>query len=158
LLNDVFKVDYISTDDTQPTSSDLDCIGSLNWPKVKKKTTLEENFLIKNIGKSSSNLNWKIKSYPDWGIWEFSPESGKNLTPEDGEINVYVSVNVPDEENTEFEGYITIENQDDPNDFDVIPIYLKTPRKRSYSTIFLDFIKNHPNIFPFIQFILKRIV
>ncbi len=33
----------------------------------------------------------------------------------------------PNEENSEFEGYIRVENQNDPADFDNIPVYLKTP-------------------------------
>jgi hypothetical protein len=63
----------------------------------------------------------------DWGTWSFFPESGENLTPQDGKITVHASVIAPDEENSEFEGYIRVENQNDPNDFDVIPVYLKTP-------------------------------
>ncbi len=157
-ITHVFKIQYLPPKEPEQGEPDLDSIGSLNWPQAKKRTTLQGDFLIKNIGKANSNLNWKIKSYPEWGIWEFSPESGKNLTPEDGEINVHVSVGVPDEENTEFEGYITIENQDNPEDFDVIPIYLKTPRTRFYIIPFRDFLKNHPNFFPIFKLFLKKIV
>ena len=32
-----------------------------------------------------------------------------------------------DEKNTEFKGYIRVENIDNPNDFEVIPVTLKTP-------------------------------
>jgi hypothetical protein len=37
-----------------------------------------------------------------------------------------VNVTVPDKENSEFQGFIRVVNKDNPDDFDYIPVYLKT--------------------------------
>ena len=42
-------------------------------------------------------------------------------------MTVQVSVIAPDEQNSIFEGYIRVENQNNPGDFDLISVYLKTP-------------------------------
>jgi hypothetical protein len=86
------------------------------------------SFQVQNIGDTGSLLNWTINtSSITWGTWTFNPESGENLTPEDGQVTVRVSVVAPNQENTEFQGYIRVENRDNSTDFDVIPVYLKTP-------------------------------
>ncbi len=149
--NNVFKIQYYPPEEPQPDEPDLDCEGSFNWIDVKAGVTLNGNFQIKNIGDASSLLNWKIESFPNWGNWSFNPESGENLTPEDGPVAVQVTVVTPDDPNKEFEGYIRVENQENPEDFDVIPVYLKTPRKRTISAPFLDFLNIHPNLFPILR-------
>jgi len=154
-INHVFKIHYITENNPQNEESDLDCIGSLHLQNVKTLDTLEGNFIVKNIGMKDSNLNWEIVSYPEWGSWEFDPLSGENLTPEDGEVNVKVTIIAPDEAKKEFEGYIRIENIDSPDDFDVIPIYLKTTRTREKPIIIIDFLKNHPNLFPLLIHLLR---
>ena len=54
--------------------------------------------------------------------------SGDDLTPEDGQVTVQVSVVAPDEPNEEFEGEVKIVNSDDPdNDYCTIPVSLITP-------------------------------
>ena len=78
-----------------------------------------------------------------------------NLTPEDGAVTVQVSVEVPDKENSEYEGFIRVENQDDSEDFDVVPVYLTIPRNIVDNKLFLNYLKQHPNIFPLIQILLK---
>lgn len=82
---------------------------------------------MQNIGDPDSPLNWDIDtaSIP-WGTWSFSPQSGEGLTPEDGPLIVQVSVIAPDEKNKEFTGFITVQNSDDPADFEVVQVYLKT--------------------------------
>jgi hypothetical protein len=150
-INHVFKIHYIPSKDPQIEEPDLDCIGSLHLGNVKTAKTIEGSFKIKNIGTSGSLLNWEINSFPSWGSWEFTPESGENLTPEDGEVNVKVSITVPDETKMEFEGYIIVENQENPEDSDVIPISLKTSRKRNNFTLFFDLLRNHPSFFPILK-------
>jgi len=59
------------------------------------------------------------------GTWSYTPTSGVNLSPADGQVTVQVSVIAPDEKNTKFEGYIRVENIDNPDDFEKIPVILK---------------------------------
>ena len=128
---EVFKVVYIPHEEPQPpepNTPDLDCSGSLSWTNVEPGATVNGSFQVQNIGDTGSLLNWTINtSSITWGTWSYTPESGENLTPEDGQVTVHVSVVAPNQENTEFEGYVRVENQDDPADFDLIPVYLKTP-------------------------------
>jgi hypothetical protein len=80
-----------------------------------------------NIGDPNSTLNWTVDTHPAWGTWSFTPMSGENLTPEEGTTTVQVYVTAPDQKNTEFQGYIRVINTDNPNDFNLIPVYLTTP-------------------------------
>jgi len=127
--NDVFKIVYIPPEEPpEPEVPDLDCTGSLSWTNVHPGETVTGSFQVQNIGGPGSLLNWKINvSLIDWGTWSFNPKSGENLNTEDGQVTVHVSVIAPNEENSVFEGYIRVENKNNPDDFDVIPVYLKTP-------------------------------
>jgi hypothetical protein len=151
LTNNVFKIVYVPPE-LPPELPDLDCSGSLSWTRVKPGATVNGSFQVQNIGNAGSKLNWTINtSSITWGTWSYIPESGKNLTPEDGQLTVYVSLVAPNEKNTKFEGYIRVENQNDPSDYDVIPVSLKTPNDLNNSqmkTSLIQFIKNH---FPLIS-------
>jgi len=129
-MNDLFKIEYIPPPQEPPVPNipDLDCSGSLSWTDIEPGATVNGIFQLQNIGDSGSLLNWTINvSSIEWGTWTFNPESGENLTPEDGQVTVQVSVVAPNEVNSEFEGYIRVENQDNPEDFDIVPVILKTP-------------------------------
>ncbi|DAC72888.1 MAG TPA: hypothetical protein DSN98_02695 [Thermoplasmata archaeon] len=128
-MNNVFKIQYIPPEEPpNPDVPNLNCEGSLSWTKVHGGKTVDGSFQIENIGGVDSLLHWRVNvSTIDWGTWSFTPEFGENLTPLDGKITVQVSVRAPDEKNSEFQGYIRVENTDNPNDFDVIPVILKTP-------------------------------
>jgi len=52
---------------------------------------------------------------------------GRDLTPEDGPFTVVVSVVVPDQGNSEFQGFLRVENQNDSADYDTISVDLTTP-------------------------------
>jgi len=159
LQNNVFKTEYYPPEQSQQEKPNLDCIGSLYWVNVKPGETVNGSFLVQNIGGASSKLNWIINtSSIDWGIWTFNPASAVNQTPDEGPVTVQISVIAPNEEDTVFEGYIIVENQDDPKDFDVIPVYLNTPKKRIFNISFLDFLKDNPNIFPIIHFLIQRLI
>jgi len=106
--------------------ADLDCDGSLSWTDVKPGDTVDGSFEVSNNGAPSTLLNWEIESYPDWGTWTFDPSSGTDL-PGGESVTVDVEVVAPNEENTEFEGEVIIVNSDNPNDYCVIDVYLKTP-------------------------------
>ncbi len=141
----LFKAVYIPPEGpTEPDEPNLDCVGSLNWNNVNQGETIFGSFEVYNIGEPGSLLDWEIASYPDWGIWSFSPESGENLTPEDGSVSVEIEVIAPNQTNTKFEGYIKIENKENPNDFDVVPVSLETPRDRIIHNPLMNLLRNHP--------------
>ena len=130
-MNDVFKIVYIppSEPPTQPPQNitpDLDCQGSMNWTDIKPGGTIHGSFQVENIGDPNSTLNWTVDTYPDWGTWSFTPQSGRNLTPEEGTISVQVYVTTPDQGNQEFQGYIRVINIDNTSDFNLIPVSLHT--------------------------------
>jgi hypothetical protein len=106
-------------------------------------------FQIQNVGDTGSLLNWTINtSSISWGTWSFNPGSGVNLTPADGQVTVLATVVSPDEPESEFEGYLRVENIDDPTDFDIIPVSLTTPvdthnaQKITYQSL-LHMIQHH---------------
>jgi len=110
-----------------PSYADLDCEGELTWTKIKPGATVVGTFTVQNIGEPSSELDWKITQWPDWGEWTFTPLNGTGLTPEDGEITIEVQVVAPMEKNKAFNGTVTVVNAMDPYDYDTITVYLKTP-------------------------------
>jgi hypothetical protein len=129
ITNNVFKIVYIPPEEP-PELPNLECSGSLSWTNVQPGQMVNGSFQVRNIGLSGSLLNWTINlSSITWGTWSFTPESGTNLTPDDGSVTVLVSVIAPDEPDSEFQGYVRVENINDPTDFDVIPVTLKTPVK-----------------------------
>jgi C1A family cysteine protease len=133
----------------------LDCAGELRWEEVKPGSILTGDFNVENIGDPDSDLNWEIIEYPEWGEWTFNPPSGDNLKPEDGTIIVEVEVVAPDQEEQIFQGEIKVVNKADSEDYNIIPIYLSTPRNRvSYNFLFLRLFKQFPNSFPIIRLLL----
>jgi hypothetical protein len=105
---------------------DLDCDGSLCWTDVEPGATVTGSFTVENIGATGSELNWEIESYPDWGTWTFTPDSGTGLTPEDGAVTIDVEVIWP-EESFEPYGCVKIVNSEDPDDFCIIDICIPHP-------------------------------
>jgi hypothetical protein len=138
----------------QRFTTDLDCTGTIGWTDVKTGTTITDDFNISNIGDTGTELNWKIESYPDWGIWTFNPSSGVGLKPEDGEVTVDVSVVAPTDKDMEFTGEIKVVNEDDSADYSIIPVSLVTPKYKPIDILLLDFLKNHPHLFTILQRIL----
>jgi hypothetical protein len=127
-MNQVFKINYLP--DTEPIQgANLDCTGSLSWTEIHVKDTVNGTFQVQNIGDNDSLLDWEIDtaSIP-WGTWSFSPENGTDLSPEAGAVTIHVSVIAPDQKNTEFTGYIRVQNTENPDDFDVIQVSLQTPK------------------------------
>jgi hypothetical protein len=156
IQNNVFKCGYYPPEEEPPEDPNLDCDGNLYWNYVKPGETVEDSFNVNNIGGAGSLLNWEInKTSIEWGNWTFEPESGTNLTPEDGPVTVKVTLESPSVVKTEFESFLQVENKDDSSDFDVIPVYLKTPRKRSFVLSFLDIFYSQIDRYPFLNLILK---
>ena len=157
----VFKVCYIAPKEEEPpvpNTPNLECSGSLSWTNIGPGETVTGSFQVQNIGDEGSLLNWTIdKSSISWGTWSFNPENGIGLTPEDGQVTVQVSVISPNVENSDFEGYLRIENQDNSSDYDEIPVVLTTPRDRQRNNLFNMWIKNITNSFPILDKLLQLI-
>jgi hypothetical protein len=114
---------------------DLECDGSLSWDDITPGATVQGSFTVSNGGDPGSLLNWEVLSYPDWGTWTFTPSSGTDL-PAGDSVTVQVKVVVPNEENTQFQGAVTIINSDKTADACVIPVTLQTPYNTLQQTRF----------------------
>jgi len=131
---------------------DLDCDGTLSWTKVKPGATVTGSFTVENVGEPTSELDWKIESYPGWGNWTFTPSSDEDLTPDAGKVTVEVEVVAPDEQNTEFEGEVKVINSDDPSDFCIIPVTLSTPvNQQSSSSQVHQFLQKIIQTYPILE-------
>ncbi len=106
---------------------DLSCEGTISWANVTPGDTLTSSFTIENIGGAGSQLDWEVVDNPSWGDWTFDPNSGTDLTPEDGAITVDVTCVAPNDKNEEFIGKIKVENLENSEDFCYIDVSLSTP-------------------------------
>lgn len=139
--------------------ADLDCQEDIIWNDVKPGEILTKNFSIFNSGTSNSFLSWEIIEYPDqWGIWEFSKKNGHDLSPEDGAEIIEITVTAPDEKNGEFTGEIKVININNPDDYEIIPITLSTPRNNAIDSIpFIDrLLEKHPHIYHILRQLLSN--
>jgi hypothetical protein len=128
-INQVFKIEYVSSNEPpEPSVPNLYCTGSLSWSGIEPGATVTGSFQVQNIGDTGSLLNWTINtSSITWGTWTYSPDSGDNLTPEQGPTTIQVTVTAPNEADSSFEGYIQVINCNDPSDTEVVPVTLTTP-------------------------------
>jgi len=159
--NSVFKIDYIPPGEPpqppQNKTPDLECTGSLSWTDITPHATVLGSFQLQNIGDAGSLLNWTIDaSSITWGTWSFTPTSGEKLTPEDGLVTIQVTIVAPDEKNTEFQGNLRVENQDNSTDFCLIPVTLKTPvnQELSLQQFFVRILQQFPYAFPLLRHLL----
>jgi hypothetical protein len=152
--NNVFKIQYIPPKEPEQTIPDLQCYGGLSWSDIKAGSTVTGTFQVKNVGGNNSSLNWTIDSAPNWGSWSFTPQFGVGLTPENGFVTVHVNVVAPENKNTNFEGYIQVVNEDDPTDFDTVPVFLKTSKNTIVQSFLFEFLKDHPFLFSLLRLLL----
>ena len=135
-------------------SDKVSCEGILSWTNVDPGSTITGSIYVKNIGNPGSLLDWEIDSYPEWGTWTFDPETGIDLTPEDGPVTITVTVTAPDENNEDFTGEIKIVNSEDSNDYGIIPVSLSTPKTKTlefnYPTLSWLF-NRFPKAFPILR-------
>ena len=118
-------IDYNLT--TREAIEDLSCSGSLSWTNVIPGSTVTGNFTVENIGDPTSELDWEVTDWPNWGTgWTFNPSSGTGLTPEDGPVTVQVSVTAPNQYGQTYTGNVKVVNQDDSTDYDLVPVTLTT--------------------------------
>jgi hypothetical protein len=123
------------TNNWTPTIPDLESQDSINWIDVKPGKKVYNNITINNIGEPLSSLGWEIQEFPDWGSWDFSPENGDYLKPENGNFNIEVSVLAPFEKNQNYTGQIKIVNKENNNDYEIIDITLSTSKIKNISMI-----------------------
>jgi hypothetical protein len=131
---------------------DLECEGELVFNNVKSGSTTHGSLIVENIGVESSRLNWEITEWPDWGEWIFSPMSGYNLRPEQGEITIDVSIVAPQEKDKEYLGVVKIVNEEDPSDYELISVMLTTSKTRDRN---FDLMERLIGRFPIFQQILS---
>jgi hypothetical protein len=143
--------------DIDPTGQGgLEGNGFLCWTDVPTGSTVEGSFTIKNSGDPGSSIDWEVTSWPAWGDWSFTPDSGLDLKPEEGELTIDVSVIAPNEINEDFTGYVKVVNTENSSDYCIIHIMLNTPRNLKASHFFLQFLVRHPNVFPLLQKLLQH--
>ena len=135
--------------DIYPTGQNggLEGNGVLSWSDVTPGSTVTGNFTIQNNGNSRSSIDWKVDTWPEWGTWTFIPDSGEDLTPEDGEITIEVSVIAPDKKNEEFAGYVKVINKENSSNYCLIHSTLVTPRCLRTNFLILQFFEKIPYLF-----------
>jgi len=135
----------------------LDCEGALCWTEVEPDSIVGDSITVTNIGQSSSKLDWKIESCPNWGNWTFTPSSGNDLEPIDGSITVGVFIVAPNMEESAFTGEVKIVNKNNSSDYSTISVSLTTPKNKAIveMPLFLRFLENRPNIFTLIGHLMR---
>lgn len=130
--------------------------GSLSWTRVKPGDTVSGDFEIANVGEPTSELSWALASYPEWGTWSFTQESGFGLTPEAGSFPIHVEVVAPAEKNQQFTGEITIVNTEDATDVVTITVSLATPVRTRwcFQGFFEEVLQRFPYAFPFLRWLM----
>jgi hypothetical protein len=122
---------------------DLECEGELSWTGIEPGEEVTGSLTIRNAGDPGSELDWEITDWPeDWGEWTITPLNGDNLKPEDGDVTVEVIVIAPDEKFSEFSGEIIIVNKENGGDYEIIPIYLKTPKNKAFNINLFEILFN----------------
>jgi hypothetical protein len=142
------------TIETMPAPQpDLHCDGSLSWSSVTAGSTVEGSFEVSNIGDNGSMLTWQIDSTPSWGTWSFVPSNGTDLPK--GTIQVVnVTVVAPSEKHAEFNGTVRVVNLENPDDYEDIPVYLKTPltlKNPSFQLFLERLFQRFPRAFPILR-------
>jgi len=136
-------------------NGDISCDGILGWADVKPGSTVTGTISVKNIGNQGSLLDWQVESNMDWGEWTFSPESGEDLTPEDGPVTITVTVTAPDEKNKDFTGEIYLVNKNNEQDTCSITVSLTTSKTKTINTSL--FLQKLFQRFPLFEKILNQI-
>jgi len=123
---------------------DINCEANLHWLDVKTGSELQGIIYIMNEGDPGSLLDWMIISYPEWGFWNFSAESGFDITPEDPAKKIDLNVIAPDDRGSEFYGDITIVNKHNFSDLCIINVSISTSKIKSLNNCLFNFLQYNP--------------
>jgi parallel beta-helix repeat protein len=110
----------------------VDCRNNgVDFSDVTPGSTVYGSFCIVNRDckcAKDKHIDWAVTSWPNsWGSnWAFNPSNGQGLTPLDGYVTIFFSLNAPYQKNTLFTGEITVCNVNDYNDCCTITVRLKT--------------------------------
>ncbi len=113
-----------------PTTPDLACSGSLSWSDIRPGRQVTGEFTVENVGEKLSSLDWEITEWPDWGDWTFTPRNRSDVKP-GCPATVDVSIDVPGQENTTFNGALTVVNIHNRSDTATVPVSVTTPKRGS---------------------------
>lgn len=110
--------------------SNLKCSSNLHFGPLAPGQIVVDNINIENIGYPGTELGWEVVSWPNWGEWNFSPLSGKNLTPEQGSRAIIVSITAPYSIDR-YDGEVIIINLNDESDFEIVEASLSTSKNKN---------------------------
>ena len=133
-----------------PDGPDLYCNGDIRLSNVKALSIIDTEFMLKNIGKENSELNWEITEWPEWGMWTIKPKSGTNLRPAYGALDVQVKFLIPNQKDSVFTGHIKIENKDNPDDVEIIDVVITTAKAKPMPVIFSSIYERLSSKLPFL--------
>ncbi|KYK21407.1 hypothetical protein AYK24_09120 [Thermoplasmatales archaeon SG8-52-4] len=137
------NIDYIPI-------ADLDCDGTIRWTRMPPGTDIIDEFQVGNTGEANSVLHWQIDSYPSWGEFNFSEESGYIKDGVWEAIQVFITA--PIYQNTDYTGTIKIINVDNPSDYCEIDVTIETPRTNSLiQTLLNRLLERFPNLFTILR-------
>lgn len=123
------------TKETNNPESDLICTGEIKWEDViiDDNNGLVGSFFIENACDEipwDGGLDWRVVSWPSWGMWDISPRYGEDLGPGAKiEVSVLLSGAL---NNKAYTGSIKVENQNDESDFDTVQVSLIPKTKSVY--------------------------
>ena len=124
---------------------DLDVVGNLVWSDVRPGSIVASHCILQNKGDPGSLLDWEIVSYPLWGTWTITPSNGDDLTPEQGEQIINISIVAPSDSNQEFTGELVIANKNNKKDVEIIDVSLVTLKNKN-TIVFYEIENKHPFI------------
>lgn len=131
---------------------DLTCHDDITWNQVKPNTEVTGTIQLVNSGNQHSKLDWEIVSYPTWGDWTFSPDHGTDITPEDGEQTIQVTILTPSGSNSEFSGEIKVANANNQNDVATIAVQLSTAKHNMIPLVIYQIFKDCFSRFHYLQY------
>jgi len=154
VYSEIVTISFEVKNHYEPGEPNLECDGTLNWEKIKPGSTVTGSIIVRNIGDETSTLNWEILEYPEWGTWTFTPPSGEDLSPADGDITIEITVEAPNKKESSFNGEIKIINSDNTDDYEIITSSLVTPKIKTIPLIFTKIFQRYPLIMRLLSLIL----